>query len=75
MDIEKAKKILDKLFNIKHSDGLEEAIETVLNELDKKDKIINELLTEITVVNSGRYEYMDNDKVLEIFTKKVTKED
>lgn len=41
------------------------------SELDKKDKIIDKLLTEITAVNSGRYEYMDNSRVLEIFTKKA----
>lgn len=44
MDIEKAIKILDKLttehklFNIKHSDGLEEAIETLLTAYEKEKK-------------------------------------
>lgn len=50
---------------------LQISFETILNELDKKDKIIDKLLTEITAVNSGRYEYMDNNRVLEIFTNKV----
>lgn len=42
MNIEKAIKILDKfttehkLFNIKHSDGLEEAIETLLTAYEKE---------------------------------------
>ena len=44
-------------------------------ELEKKDKIIDKLLMEITTVNTGRYEYMDNDRVLEIFTNLVEKED
>ena len=46
MNIEESIKILDKfttehkLFNIKHSDGLEEAIETLLTAYEKeKDKI------------------------------------
>lgn len=90
MDIEKAKKVINKRterlleeFKIEKEVEPEDepkiaylmqeirANKTVLNELDKKDKIINLLLTEITAVNSGRYEYMDNDEVLEIFTKKV----
>lgn len=42
MNIEQAKKILEKfttehkLFNIKHSDGLEEAIETLLTAYEKE---------------------------------------
>ena len=42
MNIEESKKILDKfvtehkLFNIKHSDGLEEAIETLLTAYEKE---------------------------------------
>ena len=55
-----------------------ECVETILNliqkqqeQLQEKDKIIDKLITEITAVNSGRYEYMDNDRVLEIFTKKA----
>lgn len=82
MDIEKAKKIIEKGIKpeyerlrqyegYKYTGGWLEAIEVLLNELDKKEKIIDKLLTEITVVNSGRYEYMDNKEVLEIFTKKV----
>ena len=53
MNIEESIKILDKfttehkLFNIKHSDGLEEAIETLLTayekEKEKNKKIENEL--------------------------------
>ena len=75
MDIEEAKEQL-----LKHKKEIDEkyisaryskAIEVVLSELDKKDKIIDKLITEITAVNSGRYEYMDNDRVLEIFTNKV----
>ena len=51
MNIEESIKILDKfttehkLFNIKHSDGLEEAIETLLTAYEKekeKNKKINE---------------------------------
>ena len=53
MNIEESKKILDKfvtehkLFNIKHSDGLEEAIETLLTAYEKekeKNKTLEELL-------------------------------
>ena len=42
--------------------------------LEKKDKIIDKLLMEITAVNSGRFEYMDNDRVLDYFTNLVEKE-
>lgn len=51
-----------------------DVIEKQQKELEKKDKIIDKLLMEITAVNSGRYEYMDNDRVLEIFTNLVEKE-
>lgn len=82
MDIQEAKKIIEKGIKpeykrlrqydgYKYTGGWLEAIETVLSELDKKNKIIDKLLTEITAVNSGRYEYMDNNRVLEIFTNKV----
>ena len=49
MNIEESIKILDKfttehkLFNIKHSDGLEEAIETLLTAYEKQSKEIEEL--------------------------------
>ena len=75
MDIEEAKEQLlkhKKEIDVKFiSARYSKAIEVVLSELDKKDKIIDKLLTEITAVNSGRYEYMDNNRVLEIFTNKV----
>ncbi len=50
MNIEEANKILDKfitehkLFNIKHSDGLEEAIETLLTAYEKEKEKNNILL-------------------------------
>ena len=66
MNIEESIKILDKfttehkLFNIKHSDGLEEAIETLLTAYEKeKDKIkakIEEMDIEIQCC-----EYADDD--------------
>ena len=66
MNIEESIKILDKfttghkLFNIKHSDGLEEAIETLLTAYEKqKDKIkakIEEIDIEIQCC-----EYADDD--------------
>lgn len=50
MDIEKAKEVLNRINDAKRFDGIYtsigiifEAIQTVLNELDKKDKIINEM--------------------------------
>lgn len=49
MNIEESKKILDKfttehkLFNIKHSDGLEEAIETLLTAYEKEKEKNKEL--------------------------------
>ena len=49
MNIEESIKILDKfttehkLFNIKHSDGLDEAIETLLTAYEKQSKEIEEL--------------------------------
>lgn len=39
-----------KAYNIKHSDGLELAIEILLNELEKKDAIINEMTNCIRVI-------------------------
>ena len=66
MNIEESIKILDKfttehkLFNIKHSDGLEEAIETLLTAYERqKDKIkakIEEMDIEIQCC-----EYADDD--------------
>ena len=59
MNIEESIKILDKfttehkLFNIKHSDGLEEAIETLLTAYEKqKDKI----KAKIEEVSNGTYD-------------------
>ena len=53
MNIEEAKKILEKfttehkLFNIKHSDGLEEAIETLLTAYEKEKEKNKELEKDI----------------------------
>ena len=63
MNIEESKKILDKfvtehkLFNIKHSDGLEEAIETLLTayekEKEKNKELIKQQAIEITDVGGN----------------------
>lgn len=63
MNIEESKKILDKfvtehkLFNIKHSDGLEEAIETLLTayekEKEKNKELIKQHAIEITDVGGN----------------------
>ena len=63
MNIEEAIKILDKfttehkLFNIKHSDGLEEAIETLLTayekEKEKNKELIKQHAIEITDVGGN----------------------
>ena len=71
MNIEESKKILDKfvtehkLFNIKHSDGLEEAIETLLTAYEKQSKeiealkLIHESYKEMIEENN----YISKDKI------------
>ena len=66
MNIEESKKILDKfvtehkLFNIKHSDGLEEAIETLLTAYEKekeKNKSLEQENSFLKMMNRGTDEF------------------
>ena len=66
MNIEESIKILDKfttghkLFNIKHSDGLEEAIETLLTAYEKQSKEIEELkASHITTNNISKVQKLE----------------
>lgn len=82
MNIEDSIKILDKfitehkLFNIKHSDGLEEAIETLLTAYEKekeKNKELNKLkgFEMLDIFNMGKqssrqrieFDYVDKEKI------------
>ena len=59
MQIEKAKEILNSYLDYPELDDIEimnTAIDTVLNELEKKDKIINEMA-----------EYLDKEDITETF--------
>jgi Zn-dependent M32 family carboxypeptidase len=80
VDIEKAKKVLKELKENKYGELLncydqgeeaERAIETVLNELDKKDKIIDILLNEAAKEGTpSEFEYRKK-RILEICKEKV----
>ena len=63
MNIEEAKEYLR---NYKYDNEVSEAIETVLSELEKKDKVINEMAKHITGYS--------NIDVKEYFTNKVERE-
>ena len=77
MDIEQSKEICKEIirtnmFN-RHTDAY--AIETVLNELEKKDKIIELMAKEIASYN--RYEagaLDEKEEVIKFYTYKVEKE-
>lgn len=78
MQIEEAKKyckqIKDRdLWKVGYVYG-SEAIETVLNELEKKDKVIDEILNKF-IEGTGYYysefDYMSKEEIKEYFYKKV----
>lgn len=58
MNIENSIKILDKfitehkLFNIKHSDGLEEAIETLLTAYEKEKETSHYVQSQLDIANA-----------------------
>lgn len=74
MNIEESKKILDKfvtehkLFNIKHSDGLEEAIETLLTAYEK-EKEKNKSLEQENSFLKMMYRGTDEFKAIENLAK------
>ena len=87
MNIQEAKKIIEKGIKpeyerlrqyegYKYTGGWLEAIETVLNELDKKDKIINDMAEQmagLTIWNNEKEEpliLMDKQEVIKYFTNK-----
>lgn len=75
MDIEKAKNRCNELIKVEHANWIgisnQEAIQTVLNELDKKDKIIDILLNEAAKEGTlSEFEYRKK-RILEICKEKV----
>lgn len=80
MNIEEAIKILDKfitehkLFNIKHSDGLEEAIETLLTayekEKEKNKELIKQHAIEITDVGGNSIKIDLDGKIHNVYKLK-----
>lgn len=77
MQIKEAIKELNNLIftlEIKHLGGAE-AINTVLNELEKKDKVIDEILNKF-IEGTGYYysefDYMSKEEIKEYFYKKVS---
>lgn len=93
MDIEKAKNRCNELVKVEHANWIgisnQEAIEVLLNELDKDNNIISDLQNEVTL---KQCELDEKDKIINLmaeqlttpvhgidwvidyFTKKVTKE-
>ena len=71
MQIEEAKEYLK---NYKYDNEVREAIDTVLNELEKKDKVIDEILNKF-IEGTGYYysefDYMSKEEIKEYFYKKV----
>lgn len=75
MDIDKAKDRCKELVKVEHANWVgisnQEAIETLLNELDNKDKIIDILLNEAAKDGTpSEFEYRKK-RILEICKEKV----
>lgn len=81
MDIEEAKKICKKMLLYAETQLLDYeaiAIETVLKELELKDKVIDEISIELSYINNEILDYYDklpyaddSQKIKEYFTNKV----
>ena len=78
MQIEEAEEKIKELLNLTnwyHDYGYREAIETVFNELEKKDKVIDEILNKF-IEGTGYYysefDYMSKEEIKEYFYKKVS---
>ena len=73
MDIEKAKNRCNELVKVEHANWIgisnQEAIQTVLNELDKKEKIINKMAMKINEA------YFDENDFWLWFEKEICKDD
>lgn len=77
MNIEDSIKILDKfitehkLFNIKHSDGLEEAIETILTAYEKEKETSHYIQSQLDIANAKLIEEKEKNKKIEIIVNKL----
>ena len=76
MDIKEAKEICRKEITNTYAEGKAKAIETVLSELDKKDKIIDEMAQSlidapIRVMKGDVFTFTNKPDTISYFTKKV----
>ena len=75
MDIKESKELLKKELVNTYSEKKAEAINVLLNELDKKDKIINEIAEMLVKDHEWFYSEFDNytkQDFIDYFTKKVS---
>lgn len=69
MNIEEAKEILKDIMVNTYAEGKAKAINTVLNELNKKDKVIDMMANELR--DTCHFEYMSRKEVKEYFYNKI----
>lgn len=73
MDIEKAKNRCNELIKVEHANWIgisnQEAIDVVLNELDKDDNIISDLQNEVTL---KQCELDKKDKIINAMAEQLT---
>lgn len=80
MNIEESIKILDKfitehkLFNIKHSDGLEEAIETLLTAYEKEKETSHYIQSQLDIANAKLVEEKEKNNKAKEFIKENSHE-